>query len=98
MNYLEKINNITSLVEEIKNKVDLDYIKGSVYVESNYFKDSFELGDEPLGLYVVTDFLNPVDYYSLELKLNSISMDYLFNVVDSDTFKNNFEDDTTKIV
>ena len=98
MKYLEKINNINSLVEEIKGKVDLGTINGSVYVESNYFKDSFELGDEPLVFYVVSDNLDSWKSHSLELELNSISMDYLFNVVDSTIFRNNFEDDTTKIV
>lgn len=97
MKYLDKINNINSVMEEIKDRVDLESISGSVYIDSEYFKDSYEIGVDPLGFYIVSDDVDSWKSHSIELELNSISMDYVFNVVDSETFTNNFEDETTKI-
>lgn len=97
MKYLDKINNINSVMEEIKDRVDLESINGSVYIDSEYFKDSYEIGVDPLGFYIVSDDVDSWKSHSIELELNSISMDYVFNVVDSETFINNFEDETTKI-
>lgn len=98
MNYLNKVNIINSVIEEVRNRIDLNSIEGSIYVESDYFKDSFIIGEEPVGFFIVSDKVDSYKSYSIELELNAISMDYVFNVVDSHTFENNFKDDATKIL
>lgn len=98
MKYLEKLNNITLVVSKIKEVVDLNSIQASVYVDSEYFKDSFELGNDALGFYIVTDKLNEKEGYGLELKLNDISINYVFTVTTSKIFDDNFRNDTTEVV
>ena len=96
MNYLEKINNINLLMDKVQSRLDLS--NASIYVESNYFKDSFEVGVEPVGIYVVVDDSLIYDSHRMELVLNNISTDYIFNVISESVFDSNFKDDTTKIV
>lgn len=97
MNLPNKIKVIDEVSSKVKSITSLNGVNGELYVESSYFKDSFNVDNEPVSFYLVINDLDNLKMNELELKLNDISTYYLFNVVNSDTFSSFFESDSTKI-
>lgn len=97
MNLREKSSYLDSVLGKIlpNAKEELSNLT-SVYVEGRYFRDDFNLGDDPIPLYFVVK-KKPSGCNTLEELLNSESDYFLSIIVDVVEFYNNFKPSCTLV-
>lgn len=97
MNLREKSSYLDSVLDKIlpNAKEELSNLTG-VYVEGRYFRDDFNLGDDPIPLYFVVK-KKPSGCNTLEELLNSESDYFLSIIVDVVEFYNNFKPSCTLV-
>lgn len=97
MNLREKSNYLTSVLNNVvpSAKKELSTLT-DVYVEGRYFRDDFNLGDDPIPLYFVVKE-KPSDCSILEESLNVESDYFLLIIVDVVEFYNNFKPSCTLV-
>lgn len=97
MNLREKSSYLDSVLNKIlpNAEEELNNLTG-VYVEGRYFRDDFNLGDDPIPLYFVVKE-KPSDCSVLEESLNAESDYFLSIIVDVVEFYNNFKPSCTLV-
>jgi len=97
MNLREKSNYLNSVLDKIlpSAQQELDTLS-EVYVEGRYFRDDFNIGDDPIPLYFVVKE-KPSDCNYLEQTLNAQSDYFLPLIVEVVEFYNNFKPSCTLV-
>lgn len=97
MNLMEKNMELSSLMNSFKEVLKSYDNKGfSVYVETNYFRDSYDVSNVPASVYLVPNGNGLVDE-TIGMLLNSVTCYFLINVVSLEEFIGNYKDNTTLI-
>lgn len=97
MNIIEKTKEISSISSAIKGILCNKGFKGNfnVYVDSNFFKDSYEVGEEPVDIYVVYYLEKPSD--EVVDIFDSMYTYYSIRVIDRVKFNNNYKENCTLV-
>lgn len=95
MNLNDKNLELSRIVKELVGKISKLYNKDySIYLESNYFKDSYDVNNEPAEIYIVSSF-SKQDSIIIDMELSSLSSYFLINIMNDDEFDVNYSDSTT---
>lgn len=97
MNLFEKSNEIKSITDSVR---ELIINKGyneefKIYVESEFFKDSYDISSEPVDVYVVYKEAKPSQEI-IEM-LDSMYTYYSIRVIDETRFVNNYGNHCTLV-
>lgn len=97
MNLMEKNMELNALMGSF-NEVLKSYENSgfSVYVETDYFRDSYDVSNVPASVYLVQNGNGLIDE-KIGMLLNSVSCYFLINVVSLEEFIGNYKDNTTLI-
>lgn len=90
MNFIEKIEELKSIAKEVNNVlVTKGYINSvKIYCELNFFKEDYNVSEEPVDIYVVYSEEKPSD--EIVKTLDSMYTYYSIKVMSQPKFNNNY--------
>lgn len=97
MNFMEKTEELKSISKEVHNVlVTNGYINSvKVYCELNFFKEDYNVSEEPVDIYVVYSEEKPSD--DIVRTLDSMYTYYSVKVMEQSKFVNNYRSNCTLV-
>lgn len=97
MNLMDKNRELNNIMERFKDALKVyDNVGVTVYVETKYFGDSYDISNVPASLYLVKKDEDS-DYECVETILNGLTCYFIVNVISTEEFIGNYKDSSTLI-